>query len=114
MPSFGALGVGGTASLLIGSLMLTRDIPGCVLVWARFLRYADGRRDRRVPCRLAFAAQRQPASTGVDALARAAGACPHGDIRAPGLVDVRGEIWRATSDGPIERAASFESVPSTA
>ena len=28
MPSFGVLGIGGTASLFFGSLMLTREVPG--------------------------------------------------------------------------------------
>ena len=29
VPSFGVLGIGGIVSLMVGSLMLTRDVPGC-------------------------------------------------------------------------------------
>jgi membrane-bound serine protease (ClpP class) len=103
VPSFGALGVGGAASLLIGSVMLTRDIPGLSLglsvivpavltVVALFLFLG----------RLALAAHRQPASTGVDALIGQHARTRTAVSRVSGLVDVRGEIWRATSELPID------------
>ena len=81
VPSFGALGVGGAASLMIGSLMLTRDVPGvslglglivpAVLTVAGIVLLLG---------RLALAAHRQPASTGADALLGQHGAHAHGGL----------------------------------
>jgi membrane-bound serine protease (ClpP class) len=103
VPSFGALGVGGTLSLLIGSLMLTRDIPGvrlslgvivpAVLTVAAIVLFLG---------RLALAAHRQPAATGVGALVGQQARARTAVSPAAGLVDVRGEIWGATSASPID------------
>ena len=113
VPSFGALGLGGTASLLIGSLMLTRDIPGvslglsvivpAVLTVAAIVLFLG---------RLALAAHRQPAATGVDALVGQQARARTAVSPAAGLVDVRGEIWNATSDVPIDagRAVRIRAV----
>jgi len=99
VPSFGALGVGGTVSLVIGSVMMTRTVPG-VSVPLRFV----------VPValsvagislflgRLALQAQRLRPVTGSDALIGL-----QGRARTPlspgvrGQIDVRGEIWGAES-----------------
>ena len=100
IPSFGALGVGGTISLVIGSIMLTRDaVPG-VPVGLGFV----------VPValavsaitlflgRLALKAQRQRSVTGIDGMLGI-----HGRARSDigpdtvGRVDVHGETWRAQS-----------------
>lgn len=99
VPSFGALGIGGTLSLVIGSVMMTRTVPG-VSVPLRFI----------VPValsvagillflgRLAIQAQRQRPVTGADSLIGL-----QGRVRTPvipgatGQIDVRGEIWRAES-----------------
>jgi len=99
VPSFGALGVGGAISLVIGSVMMTDVVPGVSVglgvigpaalgVAAVFLFLG----------RLALAAQRRPTVTGASALvgqvARVRTALvPH----EPGLVDLHGEIWRALS-----------------
>jgi membrane-bound serine protease (ClpP class) len=100
IPSFGALGVGGTVSLVVGSIMLQRDsIPG-VPVGLGFI----------VPValavsaitlllgRLALTAQRQRPVTGVDGMIGAVGRV-RDDIapEAAGRVDIHGEIWRAQS-----------------
>jgi membrane-bound serine protease (ClpP class) len=100
IPSFGALGIGGTLSLVIGSIMLQRDaIPG-VQVGLGFV----------VPAalavsaitlflgRLALRAQRQPPVTGIEGMIGAAGRV-RTDVRpdAAGQVDIHGEIWRAQS-----------------
>jgi membrane-bound serine protease (ClpP class) len=100
IPSFGALGIGGTLSLVIGSIMLQRDaIPG-VRVGLGFV----------VPAalavsaitlflgRLALRAQRQPPVTGIEGMIGAAGRV-RTDVRpdAAGQVDIHGEIWRAQS-----------------
>lgn len=103
VPSFGVLGIGGTVSLLIGSLMLTREVPGvrvglgvivpAVLAVAAIV---------LVLGRLALNAQRTPPTTGVEALigqhGRTLTVITPGDT---GQVGVRGEIWRAASRDPI-------------
>jgi membrane-bound serine protease (ClpP class) len=100
VPSFGALGVGGTVSLVIGSIMLTRDtVPG-VQVGLGFI----------VPValavsaitlflgRLALRAHRQPPVTGIEGMTGDIGRA-RSDIApgAAGQVDIHGEIWRAQS-----------------
>lgn len=103
VPSFGALGIGGTISLVIGSVMMTRTVPG-VTVPLRFI----------VPVALSLAgillflgrlglqAQRQPAVSGANALIGMTGR-----TRAPitpggrAQIDLRGEIWTAESTVPI-------------
>jgi membrane-bound serine protease (ClpP class) len=104
MPSFGVLGVGGTISLVIGSVMLTRDsIPG-VQVGLGFI----------VPValavsaitlflgRLALTAQQQRSVTGVEGMIGADGRV-RTDVSpgTPGQVDVHGELWRAQSSTHI-------------
>ena len=95
----GVLGVGGTIALVIGSVMMTRTVPG-VSVGFGFI----------IPAAIAFAAvflflgrlalqsQRRPAVSGKEGLIGAHGRArdslsPH----TPGYVHVRGELWRATS-----------------
>jgi len=104
VPSFGVLGVGGTVSLLIGSIMLTNEIPG-VRVGYQFV----------VPSaiavavillflgRLALAAQRTSPVTGADGLVGQRGTTltALGPLR-PGQLRVRGEIWRATSATAVD------------
>jgi membrane-bound serine protease (ClpP class) len=103
VPSFGALGIGGTVSLVIGSVMMTRTVPG-VSVPLRFI----------LPValsvagillflgRLGLQAQRQRPVTGAEALIGL-----QGRVRTPvtpdtaGQIDVHGEIWRAESTVPL-------------
>jgi membrane-bound serine protease (ClpP class) len=103
VPSFGVLGVGGTASLLIGSIMITGDVPGVgvglnvivpvVLALAGIV---------LVLGRLGLAAQRAPAVTGVQSLVGARGqALTALDAGTAGQVRVHGEIWRAVSQAPV-------------
>lgn len=103
VPSFGILGIGGTISLLVGSIMVTRETPGvsvslrvivpAVLGVAAIVLFLG---------RLALAAQGQPAATGGEGLIGAEGRArvPLGPD-TPGRVDVHGEIWRAISRGPV-------------
>jgi membrane-bound serine protease (ClpP class) len=107
VPSFGALGIGGAISLLIGSLMVTREVPGVqvglniilpvVLVLSVGILLLG---------RLALAAQRQPPVTGIEALvgqqALALTAFTPGTLAN---VDVHGELWQAASEVPIEVGA---------
>jgi membrane-bound serine protease (ClpP class) len=100
IPSFGALGIGGTVSLVIGSIMLTRDaVPG-VPVGLGFI----------VPValavsaitlflgRLALRAHRQQPVTGIDGMIGAIGRT-RSDVGpgAVGQLDIHGELWRAQS-----------------
>jgi membrane-bound serine protease (ClpP class) len=100
VPSFGALGIGGTISLIIGTTMLTRDaIPGVQVGFGFIVPMALG-------CaaivlllgRLALKSQRQPAVAGAEGMIGALG-----DVRdaiepdASGSIDVHGEIWTARS-----------------
>jgi membrane-bound serine protease (ClpP class) len=83
--------------------MLTRDIPGvrlglslivpAVLTIAAIVLFLG---------RLALVAHRRPAVTGADALVGQQARTRTAVSPATGLVDVRGEIWRATSDTPID------------
>jgi membrane-bound serine protease (ClpP class) len=104
LPSFGVLGIGGTLSLLFGSLMLTRQVPGvtvglgiiipAVLALAAIV-LALGR--------LALTAQRAPAVTGVEGMVGERGrALTPVDPAVPGQVGVHGEIWRAVSRHRID------------
>jgi membrane-bound serine protease (ClpP class) len=106
VPSFGVLGIGGTVSLLVGSIMLTREIPGLpgttvsltvvvpvVLGLATIFLFLG---------RLAFTAQARPPTTGAEGMVG-----EEGRTRTPiapdtpGQVDVHGEIWRAFSSAPL-------------
>lgn len=103
VPSFGVLGVGGAAALVIGSVMLTNDLPG-VRVSSRFV----------VPValslagillflgRLAMKAQRLKPVSGAEGLVRERGRTLTAvGPDQPGHINVHGEIWRATSANPI-------------
>lgn len=106
VPSFGVLGIGGTASLLIGSLMLTREVPGvsvslgvivpAVLAIAGIV---------LVLGRLALAARRAPLVSGAAGLIGEIGrTLTPLDPAADGQVHVHGEIWRATCPVPLPAA----------
>ena len=104
VPSFGALGIGGAISVFVGSLMVTREVPGVhvglgVIVPA-VIALSGG---VLLLGRLALAAQRQPPATGIETLigqqAQARSAIAPG---APGLVAVHGELWQGQSHVPIE------------
>jgi membrane-bound serine protease (ClpP class) len=115
VPSFGILGIGGTVSLLVGSIMLTRELPGLpgITVSLTFI----------VPVvlglaaitlflgRLALTARARPPTTGVEAMVG-----EEGRTRTPvapdaaGQVDVHGEIWRAYSREPLPAGARVRVV----
>ena len=104
VPSFGALGIGGVISLVIGSMMLTRDaIPGVEVGLGFVLPLALGFAAIFLFLgRLAVKSQRQRSVTGVEGLIGVDGRIrdavgPDG----PGNVDIHGEIWRAQSASRI-------------
>jgi membrane-bound serine protease (ClpP class) len=112
IPSFGALGVGGAISLILGAIVLMGDTPG-LRVGLEFV----------VPTmiglaavflflgRLAMAAQRQPPASGAAAMLTMEGRALT-DI-APdraGQVEVRGEIWSAESSAQVAAGATVRVV----
>lgn len=107
VPSFGALGIGGAVSLLIGSLMVTREVPGVQvslgLIVPVVLVLSAG---MLLLGRMALRAQRQPAVMGVHTLiGRQAQARSALGPDVPGLVDVHGELWRANCAVPTDPGA---------
>jgi len=102
-PHLGLLGISGTACLGAGVLMITRSIPGLdvglgviapiVLALAGIV---------LVLARLGLEAQRVPPATGADAMVGERGRARTAiTAAADGQVDVRGELWRASSREPI-------------
>jgi membrane-bound serine protease (ClpP class) len=103
VPSFGALGIGGTVSLIIGSVMMTRAVPGVTVPLRLIVPVALSVAGILLGLgRLAVQAQRQRPVTGAGALIGL-----RGRARTPlvpgvaGQIDVRGEIWRAESAVPV-------------
>jgi membrane-bound serine protease (ClpP class) len=103
VPSFGALGIGGAASLLVGSVMVTDVVPGL-----------SGNLQLIVPAalgmaalflflgRLAFKVRRQPPVTGIEALVGQTGRARTPLVPdAGGQIDLRGEIWNAMATQPV-------------
>jgi membrane-bound serine protease (ClpP class) len=103
VPSFGALGIGGTVSLFFGSLMLTREVPGVRVGYGVILPTILALAGIIIVLgKLALAAQRAPVVTGVEGLIGEQGRTLTAiEPGAVGQVGVHGEIWRATSRAPI-------------
>ena len=99
VPSFGALGVGGAVSLILGSVMLTDVVPGVRVGLGVILPAAVGFAVVFLFLgRLALRAQMRPAVTGVQTLVGQLARVRTPLLPSePGLVDMRGEIWRAVS-----------------
>ncbi|MPZ21548.1 MAG: nodulation protein NfeD, partial [Luteitalea sp.] len=112
VPSFGALGVGGAVSLILGWIVMMGNTPGVTvnlglivpvsLAFAAIFVFLG---------RLALASQRQPAVTGTAGMAgergRALTDVPVGGI---GTVSVHGEFWSATAHESIPRDTPVEVV----
>jgi membrane-bound serine protease (ClpP class) len=103
VPSFGALGIGGAASLVLGSMMLTRDVPEIAIGAGLVLPVAVGFSAVFLFLgRLALTAQRRPAVTGAEGMRGAVGLALTGIAPgSPGQIAVHGETWRAVSQQPI-------------
>jgi membrane-bound serine protease (ClpP class) len=112
VPSFGVLGVGGVVSLVIGSIMITREVPGIQVGLGTIVPVALGLAAIVLSLgRLAFKAQRQPPHSGVEAMLGEVGrARTPVTVDAPGHVDVHGEIWRAVSTIPVPPGAPVRVV----
>jgi membrane-bound serine protease (ClpP class) len=112
VPSFGVLGIGGVVSLLIGSIMMTREVPGIRVGLGVIVPVALGLAAIVLGLgRLAFKAQRQPPRSGIEAMLGEVGR-----TRTPvtadtaGHIDVHGEIWRAFSRTPVPPGAPVRVV----
>ena len=112
IPSFGALGVGGTISLIIGSVMMTREVPGISVGLGVILAVAIGLAAIVLGLgRLALKAQRLRPQTGIEAMIGEVGrARTPLAADAPGHIDVHGEIWRAVSRAPLPPGAPVRVV----
>jgi membrane-bound serine protease (ClpP class) len=112
IPSFGALGIGGTISLIIGSVMMTREVPGISVGLRVILPVAIGLAAIVLGLgRLALKAQRLRPQTGIEAMIGEVGrARTPLAADAPGQVDVHGEIWRAVSRAPLPPGAPVRVV----
>jgi len=104
VPSFGALGIGGAIALLIGSVMLTREVPGVsVSLYLIVPAVLTVTAIVLVLGKLALDSQRRPPVTGAEGLIGAEGrALSPIAPDAAGQVAVHGEIWHATSTSPID------------
>jgi membrane-bound serine protease (ClpP class) len=112
VPSFGVLGVGGAISLIIGSIMMTREVPGIRVGLGVILPAALGLAAIVLALgRLAFKVQRQRPETGLEAMLGEIGRT-RTPVTAdtPGHVDVHGEIWRAVSREPLPPGAPVRVV----
>ncbi|MDX1555412.1 MAG: NfeD family protein, partial [Xanthomonadales bacterium] len=110
-PSFGALGIGGVISLVIGSIILMdTDVPGfevsialiggIALASSALLMGVVG---------MAVRARRQPVVAGREHLVGAHGSAAE-SFEATGLIHVAGEIWTAVSNAPLEAGQAVEVI----
>ena len=112
VPSFGILGVGGTVSLLVGSIIMTREVPGVTVSLAVIVPVVLAVAGIVLLLgRLALVSQGRRPATGADGLIG-----EEGRSRAPlapdtpGQIDVHGEIWRGLSREPIPAGAKLRVV----
>jgi membrane-bound serine protease (ClpP class) len=112
VPSFGILGIGGTAALLVGSVMVTREIPGVsvpfrvivpvVLAVAGIVLFLG---------QLAMGARSRPPTTGAEGLIGKEGRTRMPVTpEVPGQIDLHGEIWHARSREPLPAGATVRVV----
>jgi membrane-bound serine protease (ClpP class) len=109
VPSFGALGIGGIAAFVIGSLVLVdSDLPGFAIslpliftfaaISALLLVFVVG---------LAVKSQRRPVVSGAEELVGAVGHAQT-DFVGEGSVRIHGEVWTARSEVPLRARQDVE------
>ena len=98
-PSFGVLGIAGIVSLLSGSLLITRELPGIAVSYSVIVPVVAAMAAVTVGLgRLALNAQRQPSVAGAEALVGRTGvALTRIEPQQAGQISINGEIWRAIS-----------------
>jgi len=99
LPSFGALGLGGLAAFILGSIMLIdTDIPGYGISWTLIAPVAATTAlFSFVVVGLALRARKRPIMTGAEQLIGSEGEVLEGE----GWARVHGELWRVHSQIPI-------------
>lgn len=102
VPSFGALGVGGVVSFVLGSLILIdTEVPGFGLSIPLILTFAATSAVLLVfVIGMAIQARRRPVVSGAEGLMGARGLAVSG-FPGPGSVRLHGEIWSARSEVAI-------------
>jgi membrane-bound serine protease (ClpP class) len=104
-PSFGALGLGGIVSFVIGSVMLLDDdVPGFGIAWQLIGAMAlAGSLLLLAIVSFAVRARRRPVVSGSEGLLAERAE----SFETSGLVRVHGEIWKATSQRPVHQGQSL-------
>ncbi|MEZ5284703.1 MAG: nodulation protein NfeD [Vicinamibacterales bacterium] len=112
VPSFGVLGIGGIVALLVGSLMITREVPGVTVSYGIIVPVVIAVAAIVLGLgRLALLAHRVKPATGIEGLVGERGRA----LSAVGPTDagqarVHGEIWRAVSVAPIPAGAGLRVI----
>lgn len=103
VPSFGVLGVGGIISLVVGSVMVTSEVPGISVNYGFVIPVAVAFGALVLLLgRLALKAHRQKPVTGAEGLLGKQGVTLTSIVPGqPGQIQVHGEIWRAVSAKPL-------------
>lgn len=106
LPSFGALGLGGIAAFVLGSVMLIdTDVPGYGLPWELIASLAAlSAVFSFAVATMALRARRRPVVTGSEALPGSEGEALE-DIANEGWARVHGELWRIRTKAPVARTA---------
>lgn len=108
VPSFGALGLGGIAAFIIGSVMLIdTDLPGYGLPWMLIVPVAGASAlFSFFVASLALRARRRPVVTGAEELVGATGVALE-DFEHEGWARIHSERWRVRSKTPIPRGSTI-------
>jgi membrane-bound serine protease (ClpP class) len=111
VPSFGALGIGGIASFVIGSLVLVdSDLPGFAISLPLIVTFAVISTVLLVfVVGLAVKSQRRPVVSGAEELLGAVGHA-EADFVGEGSVRVHGEVWTARSEVPLRARQDIEVI----
>jgi membrane-bound serine protease (ClpP class) len=106
LPSFGALGLGGIAAFIIGSVMLIdTDLPGYGIPWALIVPVAVASAlFSFFVASLALRARRRPVVTGAEEMIGAAGEILE-DLEHEGWARIHSEQWRVRSSVPLKRGS---------
>jgi membrane-bound serine protease (ClpP class) len=104
VPSFGSLGLGGTISFVVGSIMLMdTDLPAYQIAWSAIWAMAAVNIIIFVfLLSMAIKARRKPVQHGTDALVGSTGRTIN-EVNLEGQAVIRGEIWWVISKKPIEK-----------
>jgi membrane-bound serine protease (ClpP class) len=114
VPSFGALGLGGIVSFIIGSIMLLdADVPGFKIAWQLIGSVALVASALLLAMAMFFMrSRRRPVVTGAEQILSEPVYALE-DFEHEGMVRLRGELWRAESSTPIHAGQPLRVVKMT-